>query len=422
MIDMSGSVLSGLRNSTRRSDRKMVEALDSRLAESERVVSRLSASGALVHEADGETTERGGGDGGVLFVATDRKLVFVLDTPSGRQTADIPYTDLKDASVDSGFLSTTVSVTVWGRGEFRLSPSKASDVEEIVSYITTASEVWQRIVAALQDARQHISVLGSAITDGRTADADTAHESALDCLETARTRASDAPVVLQDALAERTEAVETERQRTRMESRLERGRTLAEQTTPVTETGDYDGTAADVYHAREQFEVALDIAIEEGFDAAPTIQSEIGTMDNRLATLGAQPLARAEQALGRATQATDPETAIERWEQALERYRDTLEAGWGTGVSFDGETDALRYQIEWVVTRILTLRQERAETLADEADELIWTDPETARSRLEESLAHLTDARRLAEQYRAGDAGSLADRVESLRSTYQSLD
>jgi hypothetical protein len=118
MIDMSGSVLSGLRNSTRGADQKMVEALDSRLADDERVVSRLSASGTLVHESDGETTERGGGDGGVLFVATDRKLVFVLDTPTGRQTADIPYTDVKDATVDSGLLSTTVSVRVWGRVSF----------------------------------------------------------------------------------------------------------------------------------------------------------------------------------------------------------------------------------------------------------------------------------------------------------------
>ena len=416
MIDMSGSVLSGLRDSSRPTDQKMVEALDSRLADSERVVSRLSASGTLVHEADGETTERGGGDGGVLFVATDRKLVFVLDTPTGRQTADIPYTDVKDATVNSGFLSTSVSVTVWGRGEFTLSPSKAGDVEEIVSYITTASELWQRVVAALQDARQHLSVLDSAIREGRTADADAAHESALDCLETARARASDAPVVLRDAIMERVEAVDLERQRTRMESHIARGRTLAEQTTPVTETGDYDGTAEDVSHARKQFEIALELAIDHGFDAAPTIQDEIATLDDRLATLGTQPLARAEQALTRAQQATDPEEEIERWAQVLEDYRDTLEAGWGTDIDFDGERDALRYQIEWLVARLLTLRKERAERLAEEAKELAETDPDVAHTTLEEARTHLTEAQRLAEQYRAGDPDALAERAASLRS------
>lgn len=421
MIDMSGSVLSGLRDSTQQSDQKMVEALDSRLKDSERVVSRLSASGALVHETDDSTSERGGGDGGVLFVATDRKLVFVIDTPTGRQTADIPYTDVKDASVDSGFLSTTVSVTVWGRGEFTLSPSSASDVEEIVSYITTASQLWQRIVAALQDARQHVSVLGSAIEDGRTDDAKAAHESALDCLATARTRAGGGPVVVRDILAERIESVDTERQRTRMQSRLGRGRTLAEQTAPVTKTGDYDGTAADVYHARGQFEIALDIAIEEGFDAAPTIQSEIETMDSRLATLARQPLARAGQALADAQAATGPETAIERWEHALAQYREALEAGWGTGVEFEGETDPLRYQIAWLVARILTLRTERAEELATEADELAWTDPEAAGARLETACTHLIEARRLAAQYRPGDAAALAERADSLRSMRHTL-
>lgn len=421
MIDMSGSVLSTLRDSTRQCDRKMVDALDSRLADSERVVSRLSTAGTLVHESGDETTERGGGDGGVLFVATDRKLVFVLDTPTGRQTADIPYTDVKDATVDSGFLSTTVSVTVWGRGQFRLSPSKTDDVNEIVSYITTASELWQRVVAALQDARQHMTVLDSAITEGRTADAEAAHESVLDCLETARTRANDAPVVLEDAIADRIETVDTERQRTRMESHIERGRTLAEQTTPVKETGDYDGTAADVSHARTQFEIALEIAIEEGFDAVPTIQDEIGTLDSRLTTLGSQPLARAEQALTEAQRTTDPEAALDRWEAVLARYRETLEAGWGTDVQFDGETDALRYQIEWVVARLLTLRTERAESLASDAEDIGSTDPEAARTRLDEALTHFENARQLAAQYRAGDADALAERAESLRSTYQSL-
>jgi hypothetical protein len=417
MIDMSGSVLSGLRNSTRGADQKMVEALDSRLADDERVVSRLSASGTLVHESDGETTERGGGDGGVLFVATDRKLVFVLDTPTGRQTADIPYTDVKDATVDSGLLSTTVSVRVWGRGQFRISPSKADDVSEIVAYITTASEVWQRVVAALQDARQHGAVLESAREDGRLADAEDARESALSCLETARDRASDAPVPLRDAIEDRIESVETELQRTRMESHIARGRALATQTTPVTDTGDYDDTAADLLSAREQFERALEIATREGFDAVQTIQDEIATLDDQLATLGTQPLAHAEDALARAQAADDPVEAIERWAETLERYRETLEAGWGMPVAFDGETDALRFQIAWLAAKLVTLYTDRAETLVAEADELTATDPDAASDCYETAGEHLAAAHRLASQYHAGDAAALAERLDSLRTT-----
>ena len=416
MIDMSGSVLSGLRNSTRGADQKMVEALDSRLADDERVVSRLSASGNLVHESDGETTERGGGDGGVLFVATDRKLVFVLDTPTGRQTADIPYTDVKDATVDSGLLSTTVSVRVWGRGRFRISPSKADDVSEIVAYITTASEVWQRVVAALQDARQHGAVLESAREDGRVADAEDAHESALSCLETARDRASDAPVPLRDAIEDRIESVETELQRTRMESHIARGRALATQTTPVTDTDDYDDTAADLLRAREQFERALEIATREGFDAVQTIQDEIATLDDQLATLGTQPLAHAEDALARAQAADDPAEAIERWAETLERYREALEAGWGMPVAFDGDTDALRFQVAWLAAKLVTLYTDRAETLVAEADDLTATDPDAASDRYETAGEHLAAAHRLASQYHAGDAAALAERLDSLRS------
>jgi tetratricopeptide (TPR) repeat protein len=415
MIDMSGSVLSGLRESARGADQKMVEALDSRLAEDERVVSRLSASGTLVHEDDGETTERGGGDGGVLFVATDRKLVFVLDTPTGRQTADIPYTDVKDASVDSGFLSTTVSVRVWGRGTFRLSPSKADDVSEIVAYITTASDLWQRVVAALQDARQHGAVLETAREDGREADAEDAHESALSCIETARERAEGAPVPLRDAIDARIEAAETDLRRARMESRVARGRALAAQTTPVTETGDYDGTAADLSRAREHFERALQIATAEGFDAAPTIQDEIAALDDRLATLGTQPLARAEDALARAQAASDTEECIERWEETLERYRETLEAGWGMAVPFDGDTDALRYQLAWLVAKVIELHTDRAETLVAGDDDVSESD--AADTREEAAKEHLVAAHRLASQYHAGDAAALTDRLDTVRTT-----
>ena len=421
MIDMTGSVLSSLQESTRPADQKMVEALESRLADDERVVSRLSSSGKLTHERDGETSERGGGDGGVLFVATDRKLVFVLDTPTGRETADIPYTDLKDATVDSGFFSTTVSVRVWGRGQFSLSPSKADDVSEIIAYITTASELWQRVVAALQDARQHISVLGSAIEDGRTAKAEAARQSARECIEKARERASDAPVPLRDAIASRIETVATELQRTRTESHFQRGETLTEQTTPVTETGEYDATYADWKRAREQFEMALRIAAEEGFDGAGDAQAEIAAIDERLSTLETQPLARAERARERAQRADDTAEAIGHWESALERYRNALEAGWGTDADFDGETDALRMQIEWVVTRLLALRQERARELESTGDDIAWSDSESARKPYEQARDHLDGARRLAAVYRAGDPSALALARDRLDDKIQSV-
>ena len=421
MIDMSGATLSSLRESSRPRELKMIEALESRLADDEPVVSWLSASGTLTHETTDGTTERGGGDGGVLFVATDRKLVFVLDTPTGHQTADIPYTDLKDARVDSGFLSTTVSVTVWGRGQLRFSPSRADDLDEIAAYLTAASTLWQRVVAAQQDARQHVAVLGSAITDGRTADAEAADESALDCLGTARTRASDGPAVLRDALGKRTEAVETDRQRTRVESRIERGRALAEQTTPVRETSDYDATAADLVGAREQFETALQVATEEGFDEVSTIRAEIAALDERLATLETRPMARAAQALGHARRASNSAEAIERWDDVLRQYRETLEAGWGMAVAFDGETEALCYQIEWVVAKLLTLRTDRAEALVAEGDELAWTDPDDARDRYETACDHIEAAHGLAREYRAGDAAALATRLDTVRTKRRSV-
>ncbi len=48
-------------------------------------------------------------------------------------------------------------------------------------------------------------------------------------------------------------------------------------------------------------------------------------------------------------------------------------------------------------------------------------DPEAAGARLETACTHLTEARRLAAQYRPGDAAALAERADSLRSMRHTL-
>ncbi|WP_340097814.1 PH domain-containing protein [Salinibaculum salinum] len=417
MAHRAGTLRSRLLGEDRPTKQRMVEALESRLEETEAVEYQLTSSGSLTHEGtDGDTYEKGGGDGGLLLAVTDRKLVFVIDTRSGLETADVPYTDLKDITADSGILRTTLSVRVWGRGTYSFRPAQRDRAEQVAEFATNGSHAWQRVVAALQDARQHISTIETYVHEGRMDDARDAEKSAESNLRTAETRIGDARQTFQTPLEERSERVETELARTWMEARFERGQELLEETTVRPTTGQYDDAAATFLRTREHFERALSIAIEDGFALDSEIQSALSDLRDRLQTLQSQPLDLAERSLEAAQTADSPERAVVAWEDTLTHYREALAAGWGMAVDFDGETDALRMQLEWVVANVVRERCRLADRLETEADAHCDAgNARQARDHYQGAAAQVAMARRLATQYQAGDADTLAARLDDLR-------
>ncbi len=419
MAHKAGSLRSRLLGEDRPTEQRMVEALESRLEKTENVEYQLTSGGSLTHEEpDGETYEKGGGDGGTLLAATDRKLVFVVDTRSGLETADVPYTDLKDVTAESGILRTTLSVRVWGRGTYSFCPSQRDRAEQVDEFATDGSRAWQRVIAALQDARQHISTIEAYVSEGRMDDARDASTSAESNLQTAKKRIEDTQERFQVPLEERHERVEAELARTWMESRFERGKSLLAEATTRPTTGQYDEAAASVHRAREHFECALTIAIDDDFALAGEIQSVLSDLQDRLERLQSQPLDLAEQSRERAQSADSPELAVVAWEETLSHYCDALTAGWGMPVDFEGETDALRLQIEWVVANVVRERRRLADRFEAEADtHRAAGNSQQARDHYRGAAEQVAMARRLATQYRAGDADALAARLDGLRET-----
>jgi len=403
-----GTFRSRLLGSDDQFDERMVEAVESRLDGTESVVDHLTASGPLVHEHGGERTERG--DEAVLAV-TDRKLVFVIRSETERlQTADVPYTDLRTVEEGGGLLRTQVSITVWGRGTFRLRPRETDRVADVVAFVTEASETWQRTVAALQDARQQFVALSDAVEDGDMAAARAAREAVHEKVATARERAGDADDPVLSTIEERAEAVERDLARTRMETRFERAGTLRPRARELADAGAYTGAYATLARARAHVETALAIATEWEFPMADRLRSETDALAERIADLESLPLERAQRALERALSVDDPRRAVAAWEDALAHYRDALAAGWGTDADFDGGTDALRMQIEWLVATVLDVRCRLAQRYESEGDTYHTAGARAvAGDRYETACTHLAAARRLAAQYRAGDVESIRE-------------
>ncbi len=390
----------------------MVDALESQLSASERVVYRLVSADGVVREQRGETTEKGSGDGGTVLAVTDRELLIVVDTGSGVETAEVPYTDLQTAEVTGSFLRRTFVVSLWGRGTLRITPQQSDELEEVAAFVSEASDVWQRAVAALQDARQYVADIPNRFESGGAEGTRQVRESAREHIETARQRASRAPEEVEPAIAERTESVERDLARARVEWRFERGQQLCRTVTERAEAADYDGACDTFQRACTHLEVALSLAEEWEFDEADRIDSEREALADRREWLEAQPLSRAEQALSRARDVDRPEAAVGAWEHALACYRDALTAGWGTGVDFHGDTDALRTQVAWLVGRVVRLRCRVAERYEDQGMTYEASGLERlGLDRYERACAHLFAAERLASQYRAGDAAAIRERL-----------
>jgi hypothetical protein len=398
----------------------MLEALESRLVDGETVAYELTSAGGLVHEHDGERRERGGSDGGTLLAATDRKLVFVLDTRSGRETADVDYTDVKDVTVDSGILTTKLSVTVWGRGRFTMTADGGDDAATVAEFVGDAATTWRLVVAALQDARQHVSTIEKQARRGDMEAFDEARAAAIDNVERAADRTTAGERAAQEPLATRIEAVRDELRETEARARAIRGEDLVERASALTDAAEYDAAYDALQQAREQYDRALTIAIEDGLDAARGMQAALSDLKATEAALERRPLDVAERARQRAQAATDPERGVTAWEEARERYRDALEAGWGSEGEFAGDSAALRMQIEWVVTKAIDARRRLARRLEDDGDKrLALGKSRAARDRYEAAADQIAMARRLARQHRAGDEDLLSDRCERLRAKYR---
>jgi tetratricopeptide (TPR) repeat protein len=405
MLRGGGSLLSRLLGENQLPDDRLVEVLESRLEDTERVEYHLTSVGTVRHEYNGEVSERGK-EGGLVAV-TDRRIVFVFDTGSGTETAEIRYVNLKTIE-KSGLLRSRLSITVWGHGTYRFR-IRQSGLEDAVDFVTEASDRWQRTVAALQDARQYISEMSKQFeaTEGDITDT---REAVREKIETAREQCEASPTPVESALDERIETVERELGRARMEGRLHRGESLAPTARELADAGRYDEAYETLERARSDVETALRIALESNFREVNRIRTVRDSLSEQLEELGAKPLERAERALERARAAETTHEALRRCEHALDCYRDALTAGWGTG-TFDGETDALRMQVEWLVGRVVRLRWRLAGRYESEGFAYRTMGAEAvALDRYETAWFHFDAAERLARQYLAGDAQELRER------------
>ena len=403
-------------------DAVVVDALDGYIDSDEQIQYRLPGKGSVVRAEDGQTdTITAPGNATALAVVTDRKLVFAVASQQQTSAVAISYTELKSVDAKDGLLRSKLTVEVWGAGEYRFKISDSSNLGAAVNYLQQASRCWDQVIATLDDAREHSAAMGEAIEAGELETARDRRQAAAEKIEKARAYLArfdiEAPAALQDRIA----AVERERNRTEIRTRIARAETLITEAGHHTQNREYTQAYHSFWYARDNLETAQAIARNGDLSEPAEIASKLSTIETRLSHLEVRPRALAQQACERARGTDKLTVEIEAWQEAFEQYRDALTAGWGTDINFSGDVEELRSQIETVVGHLIERRQDLAERLEERGHRHRRGHPDKARDHYDEALDQLEKAHQLAREFRAGDADALRTERERLGSKRYNL-
>jgi|GEM_PF-1678920 len=395
--------------------------IESVLSAAESVSYRLAARTRVVRETDeGEVALGQSTDGEWAVVLTDRTVYVVR---ADRVVDTVDYRDVRSVEATSGLLRSSLAIRTWNRGTVRVPVERGAPTEAAADFLERASDTHQRVLAALDTAREHVTALGAAIEAGDRAATDAAQAAIDEQLSLARRRIEAGPERVAAALEERVATVTTERDRTRARSHVARAKTLLEEADRLTDAEDWDA-ALEVYRdARDHLETAREAARGQGFDLLGAIETEIERVDERVGRLSRLPLALARDAHETARKADDLEAAVPAWAAALEHYRAALTAGWGTPVDFTGDVDDLPARVEDVATALIDARAGLAAQLRREADDCRLAGREgAAADRYRAALDQLAGARRVARELRAGDPAAIDERLQGLRARLSTVE
>jgi len=386
----------------------IVAALDGEIADDEPIVHRLPGKKALVHEHDDEEQTipiPAGGD--ALAVVTDRRLLFVLAGPDDEQVIELPYVDLKAVDANDGLLRSTLTIAAWGEGRYSLRTAGGDRLAAAVEYLRAASDCWQQVLAALDDAEEQTAVLGEQLEAGNLESARDAREAATAKLDRAADKLDDFRHEPPAPLTERLSTARADLAQTQIRGHFARAKTLMTEAERQTDAGAYTGAFRSYWHARDHLETALSTARKADISKPAAIESKLETIETRLEHLRVRPTALAQQAVERAEGTDKLDVEVEAWQEAFEHYRDALTAGWGADIEFAGDTRDIRFQTEVVVANLIDARRRLAAAYEDEA--AAAEEPEQL---YDDALDQLETARELAGEFRSGDAERIATHIE----------
>jgi len=377
----------------------------------------------IKHVRDDETTHvTPGSEYRSVAAITDERVLLAVgdsadeDHPEIDRSVSLPYTEIRSVETSKGMLKSRLSITARTSDEYHFLLGGRENLDAVAEFIRRGISHWVGVEQRLDRARDRLSAVESAIEDGKPDAASEKYREARELLDEAGELAAEYRSD-EHAMHRRIDQLETRLTMTELRGHRIRGHQLVTSAESARSQGNYRSAHDDYAAALDQYDRAVALADEIDHHELEDIRAEYESAQGGVAQLESEPLREALDAA---------ETAVESDDQGVDAWADALEATHAALAitlrydRFDGDPDALRYQVEWTAANLVEARGVRAHDAEQRGDEVAGTT--ATREAYERAHEELAAAHDVACEFRAGNEDAIATARDRVAEKLAALD
>lgn len=381
--------------------------LGERFEGSEEPAAILTSEKGIKHERGDEEKMVAPGEDCLAVVAiTDERVLLVVGGNSDEQgnpdrSVSLPYTEIRSVESNRGVLKSRLTITARTSDRYHFLVSGRESFEAVEATITRAISHWVAVDRRLSKAKEHLSTIDDHLEAEDPRAAADAYRRTSELIADAR----DVAAQFRDgthAMHRRIEQVETRLTMTQIHGHEVRAGQHVEQAEAARRRGKFRKAFAAYQSALEQYGRGETLAADVDHHGTESFERRKREVTQALSQLKTGPLVSAMDACETARETDEPAEAVEAWQSALRTCHDAL-ALVHSDDAFDGDYDALRCQVEWVVSQLLTAHQQVIDDAETRGDERAAEDAEAAIEAYRLARNHAESAAGVANEFRAGD-------------------
>jgi len=376
----------------------------------------LTSDKGIKHERDEQSkTVAPGDDRAAVAAITDERVLLVVggnsdDNGNPDRSVSLPYTEIRSVETNKGVLKSRLTVTARTSDRYHFLVGGREDLDEVAATIGRAVNHWVAVDRRLSKAKEHLSTVDDHLESGDPRAAADAFRRTRELIGEARDVA-DRFRPGSHAMHRRIEQVESRLTLTRIRGNRVRATEYVEQAEQARDAGEFERAFNAYQSALEGYDRAASLAADAAPQRVEELADKRADVRGALSRIKTGPLVSAMDACETARATTDPVEAVDAWQTALRKCHDALVLVHRHD-GFDGDYDALRWQVEWVVGNLLDAHGtvvDRAESRGDDEDD------ESAAESYTVALGHAESAASVAAEFRSGSAADYRATADRLR-------
>lgn len=393
--------------------------LEERFEGSETPQTILTSDKGIRHERDDESKTVAPGDSCAAVAAiTDERVLLIVggnsdESGNPNRSVSLPYTEIRSVETNKGVLKSRLTVTARTSDRYHFLVGGREDLDEVAATITRGINHWVAVDRRLSKAKEHLSTVDDHLEAGEPRAAADAYRRTRELIGEGRDVA-DRFRSGTHAMHRRIEQVESRLTLTRIRGYEVRAAQYVETADRAREAGEF-GRAFDAYQsALEGYDRAASLAADAAPQRVEEFEEQKSEVRGALSRIKTGPLVSAMDACETAKVASEPVEAVEAWQDALRKCHDALVLVHRHD-GFDGDYDALRWQVEWAAGNLLDAHERVVDRAESRGDDWAGEDDAAAAEAYTVALGHAESAASVAGEFRSGSATNHRTTAEQLR-------